>query len=364
MNHRANARTRTPIGTGRWRTAIAIGVIAWTAAQVVAGTAAAQGTPYVHETANVALVVPADWAVTEARDPSGSVVLQFDAPREAGLVVVAVTPITAADRAYWSGPTDDLLTDVWNGFLPELPGAQVVRRYDVEAAGRSLRALDYSAPTVSGSIMLLVAATDAFTIASVAVPDGEATVAAGLGTIVQSVGPARAPQADAPGAPSGSGAGGNPLDTGGAAPGAGTNPLDTGSAAPGGGANPLDTGSTAPGTDADPLDTGSAAPGTGTNPLDAQPAAPPDTQASAAESFVGTFVGERVQLELAPATGGLAGTLTVDGAVYPARAVPVGDGLQGTFAVDGSEFAFVVEREGDTLWLTSEGARFEVRRQP
>ena len=336
MNHRANARTRTPIGTGRWRTAIAIGVIAWTAAQVVAGTAAAQGTPYVHETANVALVVPADWAVTEARDPSGSVVLQFDAPREAGLVVVAVTPITAADRAYWSGPTDDLLTDVWNGFLPELPGAQVVRRYDVEAAGRSLRALDYSAPTVSGSILLLVAATDAFTIASVAVPDGEATVAAGLGTIVQSVGPARAPQADAPGAPSGSGAGGNPLDTGGAAPGAGTNPLDT----------------------------GSAAPGAGTNPLDAQPATPPDTQASAAESFVGTFVGERVQLELAPATGGLAGTLTVDGAVYPARAVPVGDGLQGTFAVDGSEFAFVVEREGDTLWLTSEGARFEVRRQP
>ena len=336
MNHRANARTRTPIGTGRWRTAIAIGVIAWTAAQVVAGTAAAQGTPYVHETANVALVVPADWAVTEARDPSGSVVLQFDAPREAGLVVVAVTPITAADRAYWSGPTDDLLTDVWNGFLPELPGAQVVRRYDVEAAGRSLRALDYSAPTVSGSILLLVAATDAFTIASVAVPDGEATVAAGLGTIVQSVGPARAPQADASGAPSGSGAGGNPLDTGGAAPGAGTNPLDT----------------------------GSAAPGAGTNPLDAQPAAPPDTQASAAESFVGTFVGERVQLELAPATGGLAGTLTVDGAAYPARAVPVGDGLQGTFAVDGSEFAFVVEREGDTLWLTSEGARFEVHRQP
>ena len=336
MKHRANWRTRTPIGTGRWRTAIAIGVIAWTAAQVVAGTAAAQGTPYVHETANVALVVPADWAVTEARDPSGSVVLQFDAPREAGLVVVAVTPITAADRAYWSGPTDDLLTDVWNGFLPELPGAQVVRRYDVEAAGRSLRALDYSAPTVSGSILLLVAATDAFTIASVAVPDGEATVAAGLGTIVQSVGPARAPQADAPGAPSGSGAGGNPLDTGGAAPGAGTNPLDT----------------------------GSAAPGAGTNPLDAQPAAPPDTQASAAESFVGTFVGERVQLELAPATGGLAGTLTVDGAAYPARAVPVGDGLQGTFAVDGSEFAFVVEREGDTLWLTSEGARFEVHRQP
>lgn len=336
MKHRANWRTRTPIGTGRWRTAIAIGVIAWTAAQVVAGTAAAQGTPYVHDTANVAVVVPADWAVTDARDPSGSVVLQFDAPREAGLVVVAVTPITAADRAYWSGPTDDLLTDVWNGFLPELPGAQVVRRYDVEAAGRSLRALDYSAPTVSGSILLLVAATDAFTIASVAVPDGEATVAAGLGTIVQSVGPARAPQADASGAPSGSGAGGNPLDTGGAAPGAGTNPLDT----------------------------GSAAPGAGTNPLDAQPATPPDTQASAAESFVGTFVGERVQLELAPATGGLAGTLTVDGAAYPARAVPVGDGLQGTFAVDGSEFAFVVEREGDTLWLTSEGARFEVHRQP
>ncbi len=297
-------------------------------ALLAAGTALGQGI-FVNDAYDVSLAVPTGWLVADGVEADGSLAVQLQAPANAGQVILYVTPITSADRGYWQGSPDDLLADVWSGFQPHVPGAQVQRTYDARAPGRTLRALDYAGTTMAGSLLLYVGPAHAFTFVSFAAPEPQAQeiVQAGLQALLAGFGPAQPMLPD-----TGSATGTNPLDVG-----AGGNPLDVG-----GGGNPLDVGG-------------------GGNPLDLGGGAA--TTEGPGDTFVGVFVGDRVRLELAAAGDGLTGTLAVDGVTYPARAQVVGDRLDGIFEVAGTAFPFTADQDGGELSLASEGMSFALRRE-
>lgn len=91
------------------------------------------------------------------------------------------------------------------------------------------------------------------------------------------------------------------------------------------------------------------------NPLGVQTPAP----------FAAKFSDGRLTLDLAPAGGAYAGTITFNGKTYPAQAKATGDQLQGTFDVAAEHYPFTATLKGDALTFISAGVTYNlVKAQP
>ncbi|TVR95946.1 MAG: hypothetical protein EA416_01525 [Trueperaceae bacterium] len=318
----------------------AITLLALSACLALLPTALAQGAPFEAPSHDVRFEAPQGWQVNQQVDGSGLLTVELHHPSGGGVVVVAAAPITPADQAYWSQPGHVLLTDVWTGFRPEVPGAQEQQRYEIALSALRGHVLDYASEQVAGTIVVAVGPVAAFTLISAADRERLSDVQNALELVVSSFHPMSVAR--------------------------GEHGLQPEAATPDAPANPLDPAPAGPGDDAaaNPLDPAPAAP----NPLDppaAQPANPLDRTAPATvDPFVGRFTDPDVTLVLDVADGGYAGEIVVLGAPYPVRAALVDGRLDGSFGVGEQRFAFSAELTGDTLMLESDGARFALQRRP
>jgi len=331
------------MGVTMHRTRLATTLLALSACLAPLATALAQGVPFEAPSHDIRFHVPQGWQVHQQVDGSGLLTVELHHPTGGGVVVVAAAVITPADQAYWSQSGNVLLTDVWTGFRPEVPGAQERQRYEIEVSELRGHVLDYASDQVAGTIVVAVGPVAAFTVISAADRERLADVQNALESVVSSFHPMSVARGEHVM---------RPQET--TTPDAPANPLDPPPAGPGGGApggtNPLD-----PPADANPLDPPGDQPA---NPLD-QAAAPP-----AVDSFVGRFADPDVTLVLERDADGYAGEIVVLGAPYPVSATLVDGRLDGSFGVGEQRFAFSAELTGDTLMLESDGARFALQRRP
>lgn len=299
--------------------------IAWNARRLVAfvalalvSSAFAQPQVYENPALGFQIAIPAGWAASEEMSPDGMLLLQFAAPSGQGAIGVVAAPITEAERAYWSGPREDLVRDVWEGFLPEVPGAQITQTYEIVVAGAQGSVIDYASPNVAGTMVIVVSNVASFTFFSVADQESLAAAQGGLQALVGSFGFL------------GGGAPAGPIG-GVGAPGA-----------PGGGAPPP----------ANPV--GGSAP---SNPLGG--GAPP---APSGDPHVGSFADGRLQLTLTAAPDGYAGEVVFDGARYPVIALARDGGISGQFLAGGTPYGFEAQLAGDTMTFVTDDARYALQR--
>lgn len=283
-------------------------------ALALAAIAFAQAPAYENPALGFRLVPPAGWGASEDLSPEGMLLLQFAAPSGQGAVGLVAVPILEVDRAFWTGPREALVQDVWEGFLPEVPDAQITQSYEAVVDGAPASVIDYASPNVAGTIVIVVGEVAGFTLFSVGDRDTIQTAQDGLEALVAGFSFIRA------GGPTG-GLGGL-----GATPPA--NPV--GVTPP---ANPV--GATGP-----------------RNPLDGVPSDP----------HVGVFADERLQLTLEPAADGLAGEIVFDGARFPVTARPMGVGVGGHFLAGGTSYPFEATLAGDTLTFVTDDARYVLQR--
>lgn len=283
----------------------------------LAATAFAQAPVYESPDLGFRIGLPSGWSPSEEAAPDGTLVLQFAPPSGQGAIGVVAAPIGAADRAYWSGPREQLVQDVWSGFLPEVPGAQITQSYEIAVDGAPGSVIDYASENVAGTIVLVVGDVAAFTFFSAADQESFASAQGGLEALVASFAflGGGAP-AGSVGVPGGSGA---------------VLPPPAGIVGGAPASNPLGGG-------------GSAA------------AAP------AGDPHVGVFADERLQLTLAAAAEGLAGEIVFDGARYPVIARVQGGGVVGHFLVGGASYGFEAQLAGTTLTFVTDDARYELQR--
>jgi hypothetical protein len=296
-------------------------------------TALAQTAPLEIPSHDLRFQVPQGWTVQDHVDAQGLLTIELHHPSGGGVIVVAATVITPADRAYWSQPGHALLTDVWTGFQPEVPGSQERQRYEATVGGLPAHVMDYASDQVGGTIVVAVGPIAAYTIISAADEQRIGAVHEALELVANSLLPPSLAH-DEPAAPP-------PTTPEPTTPDAAANPQDPPTSGPS---------STAPG--ANPLDPPAPA-----NPLER--AAP-----VAIDPFAGRYADPEVTLVLEPTTDGYTGELVVQGAPYPLTATLVDGRLDGSFRVGERAFAFSAERTGDTVVLESDGARFVLQRQP
>lgn len=285
---------------------------------VFASIAFAQAPAYESPALGFRIGLPTGWAPSEEASPDGTLVLQFAPPSGQGAIGLVAAPIGAADRAYWAGPREQLVQDVWEGFLPEVPGAQIIQSYDIVVDGAQGNVIDYASENIAGTIVLVVGEVAAYTFFSVGDQATLQVAQGGLEALVGSFGflGGGAP-AGSVGAPAGSGA---------------VAPPPAGNAGGAPASNPLGGGG------------GSAAAG------------------PAGDPHLGVFADERLELTLAAAAQGLAGEIVFDGARYPVIARAEGGGVVGHFLAGGTSYAFEAQLAGDGMTFVTDDARFELRR--
>ena len=81
------------------------------------------------------------------------------------------------------------------------------------------------------------------------------------------------------------------------------------------------------------------------------------------DPFAGTFQGDKVALELKGSSGKYTGTLTVQGASFPATVNATGATASGTFVVGGRAYAFTLAPFGNGFKLSSEGVEYLLARK-
>lgn len=83
----------------------------------------------------------------------------------------------------------------------------------------------------------------------------------------------------------------------------------------------------------------------------------------AADPFVGSFTGNGISLQLQPAQGGYAGSLTFQGQSFPVEATARGGQLQGAFSAGGQQYAFQAAMQGANMTLVSDGNSYQLTRE-
>jgi hypothetical protein len=81
------------------------------------------------------------------------------------------------------------------------------------------------------------------------------------------------------------------------------------------------------------------------------------------DPFAGIFQGDKVALELKGSGGKYTGTLTVQGASFPATVIASGATANGTFVVGGRAYAFTLAPYGNGFKLASEGVEYLLTRK-
>lgn len=84
--------------------------------------------------------------------------------------------------------------------------------------------------------------------------------------------------------------------------------------------------------------------------------------AQAAATFAGEYKNEQVQLKIQVSNGEYTGTIVVQGNTLPFTARESGGGLAGKFRHKENEFAFAIQREGNVVVLTTDGATYRLAR--
>lgn len=313
------------------------GVLSLVLALAYVSFATAQGTLYENPAFGFRMTLPGVLDVIEEVLPDGTVSATASAPSGDEIYVIALQPLGPEDRArYASATIEEIMTEVWDGFRPEVPGAQAQEYGEGTIAGARAAVLDYLGEGFAGTLAVIDDSAALIVVAFV-VNDARHTEAgprfyAALESIAlasdvsAAVGepPATDPAAMTPDPPPA------------------TDPASDAR-------NPL-----APA----PVD----AP---VNPL-AQPAHAdaPVNPLAAPPPFVGTFVGDGLELRL-EATGGSAyeGQIRVAGEAYRVSANALdASTIEGSFTVGATAFAFTASLAGDELELTSEGARYRLAR--
>jgi hypothetical protein len=84
----------------------------------------------------------------------------------------------------------------------------------------------------------------------------------------------------------------------------------------------------------------------------------------AAEPPSGSYVGDRLSVDLSSGAGRYTGTIHLGAADFPMKATAdAGGQLTGTFASDGKSYNFTASLQGDVLTLVSDGATYTMKRQ-
>ena len=161
--------------------------------------------------------VPASWVGEAEAGQAGEETLSFAAPGEAGLVVVFLGQLSAADREAYAGAGPEAVWAAWEGFASSMEGVRVEREGTRTVAGVTAGVLDYVGDGISGSVVGAISDGLGITVVSIGVDGLADEVVAGLETILASFATSSADGAPAAGA-------GNPLAPAAGAPAAG-NPL-------------------------------------------------------------------------------------------------------------------------------------------
>lgn len=299
--------------------------------------ASAQGSVYENTQFGFRMTLPGAWDVLEEVIADGTVSATATAPSGDELYVIALQPLDASEQArYAAASLEEIMFEVWEGFQPEVPGAQSQGYGEGTIAGTRAAVLDYLGQGLAGSL---------------AVIDGQAT----LIVIAYVVAEARRAEAE----PlfyaaletvelAGAGAGVAP-------PPPETEPTATDPERPADGAvNPLSPPPAADEPGAAPV-----------NPLAPQAGADAPTNPLAARPpFAGSFAGDGLELALEFAGGNTyTGQLAIGGESYPVNANALdASTLEGTFTVGATPFPFTATLDGDALELVSEGARHQLAR--
>lgn len=191
--------------------------------------------------------IPSSWVgeVTEAQENAET--LTFTAPGEAGVVVVVLGRLSAADLADIDGVGPEVVWDAWEGFSSGMQGVRAEREGVRTVAGIEAGVLDYVGEGISGSVIGAIDAGTGFTIVSLAADGFADVIGGGLEIILQSfaIASAGAPEATAAGnplaPPTRSSADGNPLSPPSAAPTPWASPVAPSYAEPFTGTDPLTT---------------------------------------------------------------------------------------------------------------------------
>lgn len=265
------------------------------------------GTAFESEEFAFRLMYPSGWNAMKDLAAGGELTVTFTPPSDAGLTLLLVQPLTPSDVAsYANSPRQQLVDDIWGGFVTEVPGAQIVRTYEPPVTGQVATAIDYRGPGIGGTLLFFVRDDTIYTFASVGTTSGEAEVQAALEAMVASF----------------SFTNGGRVGPGAANPIAGPQP-----------ARPPLGGPSAPNTLA---------------PVD---------------PFVGTFAGDGLTLTLNGANGTYTGQLVFGDQAFPVTAQAANGALSGTFMSAGTPFAFTVSGGADdSLVLETGGARYTIGR--
>lgn len=304
----------------------------------VTSSAAAQGSLYENPAFGFRMTLPGVWDVIEEVLADGTVSATATAPSGDEIYVIALQPLGPEDRArYASGTIEDIMTEVWDGFRPEVPGAQAQEYGEGTIAGARAAVLDYRGEGFAGALAVIDDEATLIVIAFVVADERHTEAGPRFYTALETIELA------------------SNVSAGHTEPPASTDPAAM---------TPDPPPATDPASDArNPLAPEPAdAP---VNPLapPAQPDAPVNPLA-VRPPFAGTFAGDGVELRL-EATGESTyeGQITVAGATYPVNANALdATSIEGRFAVGATPFAFAATLDGDELELTSEGARYRLAR--
>ena len=304
----------------------------------VASFAAAQGSLYENPAFGFRMTLPGTWDVVEEVVADGTVSATATAPSGDEFYVIALQPLGEEDRARHAGATiEEVMTEVWEGFQPEVPGAQAQEYGEGTIAGARAAVLDYQSEGFAGTLVVIDDDTTLIVIAFLVADARRAEAGPRFYAALETIELASNTGMGSP----------EPTPATDPAPTVVDPPPATDPA--GGAQNPL-----APAPADAPV-----------NPLASQaPADAPVNPLAARPPFAGTFVGDGLELHL-ESTGGSAyeGQITVGGETYPVSANALdATSIEGSFSVGATPFPFTASLDGDELQLVSEGARFQLAR--
>lgn len=173
-----------------------------------ASTAHAQLSYYESSALDFRMGYPAAWGAEEQMDGTGALTLLVTPTGSDGLTLLLAQPIGEADAAHYrQQPRDVLMNEIWDGFVQEVPGAQITQSYDIEVAGAEARVIDYVGDGIGGTLLFFLRGSVLYTLASVGTPESFQLVQSGLEAMASSFEFLSAPMA-----PDAGGQGENPLD--------------------------------------------------------------------------------------------------------------------------------------------------------
>lgn len=131
------------------------------------GLAAAQFVPFHSPAAGFGIAHPADWQ-REEMPSAGAFLLGLTSPSGTNLAVVHSSDIPPEElTAYANATRHEISEEIWSGFAPEIPGAQLIGANEFMLAGQDATMMGFAGPGVSGTLVWLMVENRVYTLAFV-----------------------------------------------------------------------------------------------------------------------------------------------------------------------------------------------------